>query len=188
MQPFPPEIFDVHALQQPTERMLLYALICGLKPNHVLEIGTGFGGGAQIINAALESNGAGVFASIDPRPQNGAEELFSSLKRGMLIKGYSPAAIVDALLPFQPRFDFVFIDGDHSCEAVLADIRGVIPCLMPEAYLLFHDAFYGDVEKAINQALEQHSQLTDCGLLSREFSTDEKGVKWGGMRLLKWTV
>ena len=47
--------------------------------------------------------------------------------------------------------DYVFIDGDHSYEAALADIRGFIPKLKPTGWLVVQDSI-GDVERALADA------------------------------------
>ena len=70
------------------------------------------------------------------------------------------------MLAGQP-FEFALIDGDHSYEGVLKDIEGVLPYLADQAYLLFHDCHYPEVEQAIETALRQNAGiLIDCGILS----------------------
>lgn len=63
------------------------------------------------------------------------------------------------------RVDFVFIDGDHSAEAVSADIRAWRPKVRPGGMLCGHD--YGDpkhpgVRAAVDAALPAVSVHDDC--------------------------
>jgi predicted O-methyltransferase YrrM len=47
-----PVIYDAPVQQLMPERLLLYSLICGLRPERTLEIGTLYGGSTMIICAA----------------------------------------------------------------------------------------------------------------------------------------
>lgn len=47
-----PVIYDAPVQQFMPERLLLYSLICGLRPERTLEIGTLYGGSTMIICAA----------------------------------------------------------------------------------------------------------------------------------------
>lgn len=182
MNDFPRE---QNALLLDVEQSLLFSLVWGLKPEKVLEIGTGYGGGASIIAAALRRNLKGFLWSIDPDPQPEAIQRFDHLRDcAKLVQATSPQDIA----AFGEQFDFVFIDGDHSYEGVRADIEGVLPYLTKTAYLLFHDVNYFPVTRAITQALDTHSsRLTDCGQLTFDFTEDEQGNRWGGLRLLQWS-
>ncbi|MGL5135100.1 MAG: hypothetical protein ACRC78_21420, partial [Planktothrix sp.] len=53
-----------------TDRVMLYALVRGLKPTRALEIGVRWGGSARIITNAMEENGVGQLVGIDPAPEN----------------------------------------------------------------------------------------------------------------------
>src|SRR5688572_29036457 len=50
------------------DRMMLYALVRGLRPERTLEVGVRWGAGARIIAAALEDGGAGRAVGLDPEP------------------------------------------------------------------------------------------------------------------------
>jgi predicted O-methyltransferase YrrM len=52
------------------DKLMLYALVRGLRPERVLEIGVRWGAGARIISAALEDAGGRARAvGIDPEPE-----------------------------------------------------------------------------------------------------------------------
>ncbi|MFN2226055.1 MAG: class I SAM-dependent methyltransferase, partial [Anaerolineae bacterium] len=86
-------------------------------------------------------------------------------------------------------FDLVLVDGDHTYEGVLADAGGLLPCVQPGGYVLFHDGFHPDVARAIDEFVAAHpGEVVDLGLLTREVTSqvDEAGnrVEWGGLRLI----
>jgi hypothetical protein len=85
-------------------------------------------------------------------------------------------------------FDFAFIDGNHTFEFVKRDIAAVLPLMADASYLLFHDANYPDVKRAIDESVAECSELTDCGLVSVEptiFQEGDKVTTWAGLRLLR---
>lgn len=47
--------------------------------------------------------------------------------------------------------DFVFIDADHSTEAVIADIAAWLPKLRETGWLIGHDVNWGTVQKALDE-------------------------------------
>jgi hypothetical protein len=72
---------------------------------------------------------------------------------------------------------------------VRRDIEGVLPYLADNAYLLFHDANYPDVRRAIDESVTASAQLTDCGLVSVEPTVlydNGTSTTWAGLRLLKF--
>lgn len=50
-------------------------------------------------------------------------------------------------------YDMIFLDGDHSEEAVVDDITGWLPYLMPGGILAGHDAWLPGVSAALNNVL-----------------------------------
>jgi hypothetical protein len=173
------------------ERLLLYALVYGLRPKHCLEIGTAQGGSALIICSALDEIGLGQLVIVDPAPQIAPEHWARMAHRAALIVGRSPEALSQAQQLAGSKFDFVFIDGDHSFEGVLKDIEGVIPLLDAGGYILLHDAHYFEVKEAIDEALRRYPFLTDCGMVSKEAHPTDHFYKnqriiWAGFRLLRF--
>lgn len=149
---------------RPVERLLLYSMVRGLRPQRVLEIGAFKGGSAMIVARALHENGRGQAVGIDPMPQAdfGALPLHG---RYELLSGYSPAAITEAAKRAGGAFDFVIIDGLHTHHAVRDDILGVQPFLDTEATILLHDAFHYGVRKAIEHCALSIPGMMDCGLV-----------------------
>ena len=173
------------------ERLLLYTLIFTLRPSRYLEIGTFQGGSALVVNAALDAlNSQTPLICVDPEWNVAPEDWQKIEHRATFIEGYSPAILPKAEEAAGGKFDFVLIDGDHSYEGVLRDARGVLPHLAPNAYLLFHDSFFTNVARGLNQfANENANHLVDFGSLTREVSVeaheDKGAIQWGGLRLMQ---
>ncbi len=76
----------------------------------------------------------------------------------------------EAVIP-GPDYDFIFIDGDHSYEAVKSDIAKVLPVLKPGGLIAFHDyrthphEFEGDnafdegVTNAVNELISNGGEI-----------------------------
>lgn len=166
------------------ERMILFSLVLGLRPYMSLEIGTLWGGSAQIICAALDMIGEGGLVCVDPNPQLSEQTHDRIIHRVNVITGSSPQDV-----PPGP-FDFIFIDGDHSGEAVARDLSRSLEVASVGAYILLHDDHHPAVHNAINASLRAHPRtLTDCGLLSvgQTHEVCAEGNLWGGLRLLHFT-
>ena len=172
-----------------SERVLLYGLIAGLRPQRCLEVGTFKGGSALIIAAALDDLGAGRLACVDPNAQIQPEHWRLIAHRASLFPGPSPEVLLQASQAVGGKFDFALIDGDHSTAGVIRDIQGILPHLADQAFLLFHDAHNAEVIRGIEHCLRENAKhLTDAGLLSTEKTPDAvPGVFWGGLRLLRFT-
>ena len=170
------------------ERVLLYAVVAGLAPERTLEIGTFLGGSALIIAAALDDVDTGTIWCIDPDPRVDEADWRRIEHRATLIAEGSPEALPRAREMAGGPFDFALIDGDHSLDGVRRDIAGTLAVLADEAWILFHDAHFGEVRDAVDEALAaQPAELHDGGLLSSHSTTDENGVVWGGLRLVRFT-
>ena len=182
---------DAPALMLRPEKVMLHALVRGLRPRRVLEIGTHRGGSTMIICAALDEIGAGVIACVDPNPVVEPQDWERVAHRATMIVGSSPDVLHEASEIARGRFDFVLIDGDHTYEGVRRDIEGALPVLEPDSHLLFHDSHYWQIKQAIDDSLRASSGLLDCGTLSREGAYEERHelghpVIWGGLRLLNF--
>jgi cephalosporin hydroxylase len=167
------------------DKIMLYAMVRGLRPKRVLEIGVRWGGGARIISTALEENGEGNAVGIDPataafRPKR--SELFG---RYRLLDGYSPAAIPDAIRLLGGNIDLCLIDAMHTHDHVFADLTGVLPHLSPGAYVLLHDTFHAGINAAIEDVMADDPSITDCGFLTRHPEIGEAPVGYQGIRLLR---
>jgi predicted O-methyltransferase YrrM len=61
-----------------------------------------------------------------------------------------------------PPLDFLFIDGDHSYEGVLGDLKAFVPKLKPGGTLVLHDYDYESVKTALTDYLRDRP-IQDLG-------------------------
>ena len=110
----------------------------------VVEIGTLYGGSANILAAAI----SGMVYTIDNDPKFETKILDNIL----LIKGNSK----DVAVGWDKPIDLLFIDGDHSYEGAMEDIENWIPKVKNGGMVIFHDyGSWNGVTKAVNEAIER---------------------------------
>lgn len=143
------------------------------EPARICEIGAFCGVSTMVFTQEIHrarGNMGGIVNSIDPwadgcetdpeETRNG-ESVFEAWRRN--VKRYSHAAISnyfdrskseDAACLFPDGiFDLVFIDGDHSYEAVKSDIRNYLPKVRDGGILAGHD--FGQFEGVTQAVLEE---------------------------------
>jgi SAM-dependent methyltransferase len=191
---FSAKIFTVTAEQNMPERLMLYSLIVGLQPERVLEIGTSTGGSTALIVHAMDNINKGRVFSVDPASKVRDEVRASIAHRATLHAGHSPQALPEVEALAGGKFDFAFIDGDHSYQPVVNDTLGVLDHLADQAYLLYHDAFFFEVRDAIDHCVKTRGDvLQDCGVIVRSgvrwsgYNDEADTIRYGGMRLLTFS-
>jgi cephalosporin hydroxylase len=168
------------------DRLMLYALIRGLRPERVLEIGVRWGGGARIIASALEdTGGSGRAVGIDPEPEAFRARSGELFGRYELLRGYSPGAIPEAVAKLGGPIDLALIDAMHTHDHVLADFQGVVPHLAPGSHVLLHDTFHQGIDRAVAEVMAEHSGFVDCGFLTRHPDLSDAPVAYQGLRLVR---
>lgn len=178
-----------------SERLLLFTLTYTLRPARYLEIGILHGGASLIVSKAMEAAGHdGRMFLVDPEPQVDPIHWGQMRERASLFEGRSPEILAEVRNAAGGPFDMVFIDADHSAKAILRDGEGVLPFLADGAYLLFHDSFRGEVQRAIDRFTHLHpGSMVDFGTMTREFHISDSQRSTGetpefscGMRLLQF--
>ena len=167
-----------------TDRLMLYAVVRGLRPKWGLEIGVRWGGSARIITNAMEENGIGQLVGIDPIPEALRAKPAELHGRYTIIKGYSPDVIPEAVKKLGGAVDFVFIDALHIYDAVLKDFRGVLPYLGDGAHILFHDTYHQGIDQAIRDVIKTEPDLLDLGFITRN-PTVGYPISYQGLRLVR---
>lgn len=172
------------------ERLLVFTLAFTLHPRRYLEIGTFQGGSALIVNAAMDAlNSDGRIYCVDPEPRVSPENWQQLSRRAQMFKGFSPAILQAVATAAGAPFDLALIDGDHSYAGAHRDAEGVLPYMQAGAYMLFHDGFFVDVKRAIDDFVLAHQdRVVDFGLLTREITTQQgdngRTLEWGGIRVV----
>jgi cephalosporin hydroxylase len=137
--------------QHPEELRWLVTLLAADPPRTVLEIGLDEGGTLFVWSRAAAPEAHLI--SIDTRPVGplGMVAPFPLARRGfarseqridllMPADSHDPAtrARIDDMLAGRP-VDFLFVDGDHSCEGVWADFELYSPLVRAGGLIAFHD-------------------------------------------------
>ena len=131
-----------------SERRLLWDVCAdpALPEGVFLEIGTGFGGSLVIAVKASERRVRGEECwTVDSFP-DGEDDQIRPLLCEAVAKSMKARLIVGdrgslQALCQRPMFRVAFIDGGHSSEDVWADVRAVLPLMLPGGTMLLHDCW-----------------------------------------------
>jgi len=138
----------------PGDRRAVYYLVRALRPRTVLEIGTHIGASTAHIACALRGTPGADVISVDiadvndvasrPWQRFGAtmspRELVTRLGMGDAVHFVTDRSIV-YLARARARFDFIFLDGDHSASTVYQELPDALRLLNPGGVILMHDYF-----------------------------------------------
>ena len=124
---------------------ILYCLVRDLKPNKVIEVGSGIS--TRLIAAALTENNRdaperrGQLLSIEPFPNRLVADQYPGLLK-LLVKPVQTVPLEE----FQQldANDILFIDSSHICRTggdVVFEICEVLPLLKEGVYVHFHDIY-----------------------------------------------
>lgn len=141
-------------LQRHYEVGLLYNFLLGKKPKTILEIGTK-GGGTALLWAQLVDPREGNVICIDKEfdhPNMVYDD--SPLKQRIIeIRGdsHDPLTLEEIKKHINGQLlDFLFIDGDHSYEAVKMDFEDYAPLVREGGFVAFHDIVDSEWQKNQN--------------------------------------
>lgn len=152
------QFFDIFTHLTKKERLLLYKLALSLtnKTNCVVEIGSYLGASSLFLASAIKELGGQVYC-IDTWSNEGMSEgqrdTFDEFLKNTEpledfispIRGYS----VDVVKTFNKEVDLIFIDGDHSYEAVKADVESWLPKVKDGGIVVFHDIGWAEGVKRV---------------------------------------
>jgi hypothetical protein len=153
----------VECLMSPLEP-LVYDTLCGFLPDdaRAAEIGSFVGGSCCILSHGMRRRGrrlsmfchdlfepfeiGGKSVDIEPRFDDAVARWgFEPTK----VKGPSSETLG---IHADGTLDYCFVDGDHTYEGALADIKGFAPKVKPDGWLVIQDSI-GDVHRAVVDAL-----------------------------------
>lgn len=137
----------------PGDRRALYCLVSHLKPKKMLEVGTHVGASTLYIARALTQ---GTVTSVDildvNDPDSGPWKKFglpgsprdNARKLGCLDRiTFRVSPSVDFMKKDADRYDLIFLDGDHSAQAVYREMAVALPLLNEGGIILLHDFYPG---------------------------------------------
>ena len=182
-----------------SERIALHGICRACHPRRTLEIGRARGGSTTLIASAALAIPDARFVSLDPNTPG--EHCMNPKLREKLtqtgvifIDGFSPNENANATKLAGGKFDFAFVDGDHSFESCRNDLLGLTSILEKDALVLLHDARYPAVADAIKDVVNSTSFI-DCGLIGRDANEFQRHVLcrgkptvWGGLHMLRYNT
>jgi len=135
---FKMEHVDNHLIQQVYDEFLyLGYFLKGLRPVNILEIGT-LGGSFHFFSKL--SSGIKIGLNIDKYHIEKFEKINGFYPDGIFIQGNSHSEeIFNKVKNICDKFDFIFIDGDHTYDGVKSDFNMYKKLLSDRGYIGFHD-------------------------------------------------
>lgn len=109
-------------------------LVNELKPDVIVDVGTGPGYAAAWMNLALEENEKGRLFTIDNLPGERIEAIHGS-RRVEFLGG----TLQEHLSKLPKKIDFAFLDSDHQIDAIARDVEDLLPRLSKGAIVCVHD-------------------------------------------------
>jgi hypothetical protein len=138
----PTEFFLENDLFGGTDALVLYCMIRHLRPNRIVEVGSGFS--SRMATLALRQNGRGDLLCIEPFPDETLTREFSA--RGNLVEARVqdvPLSVFETL----GKNDILFVDSSHVVRIggdVTHIVLSVLPQLASGVVIHIHDVFLPD--------------------------------------------
>ncbi len=141
----------------------VYALARHYQPQHIVEVGTFAGGTAVGFATAINQNGQGQLHCVDQDsysngtfPQvvkrNLARVGFPESKL-QLCSGDSKEWLPKLADTLRGQVEIVLVDGDHTYDGALIDLRNALPLVKPGGFILVHDV---DRRRKMDEATAEH--------------------------------
>lgn len=118
----------------------LNALVRMTKPAVVVETGTHKGFSTLMIAQALKANGKGHLYTFDLMDHGVMKECEKfGVAQIVFFSKEDSAAGISKLSPRVKNIDFLWLDADHSTEAVIKELNAALPMLRNGSLVAFHD-------------------------------------------------
>lgn len=155
----------VKAIRCPFDYVIYQMIICDLKPELVIEVGTNIGGGALYIADLMNSLGHGLVHTIDIKKQY-ADLVAEHPRIRTFTKGWEEYDLYDARHASKV---LVIEDSSHTYENTLAVMEKFAPVVTPGSYLIVEDgilnhlgllsAYQGGPLRAIREFLKTYPEF-----------------------------
>jgi hypothetical protein len=149
-----------------TSSALIYSLVRNVRPQHVVEIGTYYGGTSEVICQALHENGSGTLHTVAPFEAESVFPIFESwpheLRRHLEFYLMTSMDFYYRLNARGIRPEIALIDGDHSYQAALFDIQSLAKSLARRGFLLVDDVSQPGPYYAAMDFLQRNPDWTQC--------------------------
>jgi predicted O-methyltransferase YrrM len=178
-----------------THRAFLFCLIRAMKPQAVAEIGTAFGGTAELIARALWENGAGLLYTTDPFGAGRAPPIIRKWPEPLQdITRFYPLSSMDFFIVLSKEktsLDIAFIDGDHDFEFAYFDVLMAGRLLRPGGIMVIDNSSQTGPYYAAAQFLRDNPDWIELGdalagsRLSHPFSAPRSSLAKSDCLVLK---
>jgi len=159
----------------------LYHVVLARRPRSAFEVGTVHGGSARIIVRAMldagQSPGPSTFFMIGDAPRLLVEHGTYLADKGRVVPGVLPQAL--ELLPWIPGgFDFVFVDGEESDDAMIRSLKVIRPRVGDRAVVAYRKwSPLGSVEMRCAHECAYAHESTVAGLHIFRVSDDVRPIE-----------
>jgi predicted O-methyltransferase YrrM len=154
------------ALISAASMALIYTLVRNAKPQHVVEIGTYYGGTSELICQALHENGSGILHTVAPFEAERVIPIFDSwppeLRRHLEFYLMTSMDFYYRLNARGIRPEIAFIDGDHSYQAAFFDVQSLAWSLARRGFLLVDNVSQPGPYYAVMDFLQRNPDWTQC--------------------------
>jgi len=134
---------EYYVVQDQKELEWLSQNVSDLKPTAILEIGVEYGGTLKLWETLLPQNKQSLLIGIDDDPTRIRWQWYSSPVTIYIVKGNShnvyAQADVASLLGKERKFDFLFIDAEHTPQAAAQDAAMYGQLVRHGGIIGFHD-------------------------------------------------
>lgn len=124
----------------PGDALIYYGLARHLKPETIIEIGSGYS--SLIVQKALEKNQSGHLSCVEPYPPD-----FLKMQKHISIIENNIQTVDLGLFDSLNSGDILFVDSSHQCKTQ-SDVNfiffNILPSLNAGVYIHFHDIFLPD--------------------------------------------
>lgn len=139
---------------------LLFRLVSFLQPKVLLEMGTSLGLSAVYQAAAAQE---ARFLTIEGSPN--IAQLAKKHLEGLKYRNIEPLQgsfdqILPELLPSLSQLDYVYLDGDHSCEPTLRYFEQCLPYLHDASAFVVADIYWSSDMMQAWSKLQKHPRVT----------------------------
>jgi predicted O-methyltransferase YrrM len=159
---------------------LIYTLVRNAKPQHVVEIGTYYGGTSELICQALYENGSGTLHTVSPFEAERVAPIFDSwpqeLRRHLEFYLMTSMDFYYRLSARGIKPEIAFIDGDHSYQAALFDIQSLARSLARRGFLLVDNVSQPGPYYAVTDFLQRNPDWTQCKARNPEWADPNKAL------------
>lgn len=132
-------------------------------PEHAVfvEVGCLHGRSTAFMAQTIEKSRKPItFYAVDtwPKELGGFDNFWSNMSACKLtdyVKPVMHSSVEASRLFADESLDFVFIDADHSTDAVFADMTAWLPKVKPGGFLAGHDYYFDSVQKAVHEFFKE---------------------------------